>query len=228
MLVKDIVGQIPLFKGLSEDTTMALNDIVKVKTVRKGEVLFQDYDKASAIFFINKGKVRLSKCTSDGKEITLGIRMSGQMFAEVALFAKSEMTYPATATILEQGSVSYIQNEDLEKFISNRPDLAMEIFRVMADRLRAAQTTLRDVVLYGNLGSLASTLLRLAKEYGEQTSTGVKINLKLTNQDLGNFFGATRESVNRMISNLKGKDILSVNKGYITIHEVDELKSFLS
>lgn len=228
MIVKDIVGKIQLFSDLSEDKRAALNQIVRTKTMHKGEVLFNDYDIANAIYFINKGKVKLSKSTPDGKEITLGIRTTGQMFAEVALFSKTGATYPANATVLETGSLSYIQNDDFEEFIATRPDLAMEIFRIMAERLRIAQTTLRDVVLYGNLGSLASTLLRLVNEYGEKNESGVMINLKLTNQELGNFFGATRESVNRMINKLKSENVLSINKGYITIHKMDELKSYLN
>ncbi|MBU8908338.1 Crp/Fnr family transcriptional regulator [Desertibacillus haloalkaliphilus] len=228
MTVKEFVNHIPLFSELPKHQKEHLHKIIMHRTIKKGEVIFHEHEIAEAVFFVNEGKVRISKGTPDGKEIVLTIRQPGEIFAEVSLFTQPGNTYPATATAIENGVVSYILVSEIENFLKDHPELSLAIFRIMSERLRISQSTLRDVALYGKLESLAATLLRLSDEYGVETSTGLKINLKLTHEELGSFFGATRESVNRLINKLKRHHVLSMQQGYITIHSIEELKDYIS
>ncbi|MCT8140430.1 Crp/Fnr family transcriptional regulator [Anaerobacillus sp. CMMVII] len=150
------------------------------------------------------------------------------MFAEVALFCKEGSTYPATAICIESGYVSYIKNDELESFLLHHPQLAVSMFRFVSERLRISQTTLRDIALYGKFGALAATLVRLAEEYGEVNNDNVTIKLKLTHEDLGSFFGATRESVTRLMNQLKQQGIVSKKDGYLVIHNMDLLNEYIN
>lgn len=227
MSITSFINNIPIFSVLPEDQKVYLEQIIQRKKVTKGEVLFHEYDLVESIFFVNEGKVRISKSTPDGKEIILSIRKKGDMFAEVALFCKPGSTYPATTTCVESGEVFYIKNEELEAFLLQHPQLSISIFRFVSERLLISQTTLRDVALFGKFGALAATLVRLSEEYGEITEEGIIIKLKLTHEDLGTFFGATRECVTRLMNQLKQQKIVTKKEGYLIIHNVELLKEYL-
>lgn len=227
MSVSSFIKNIPIFSVLPDNQKKYLEQIIQIRKITKGEVVFYERDPAEAIFFVNEGKVRISKCTPDGKEIILSIRKTGDMFAEVALFCKPGSTYPATTTCIESGNVSYIKNQDLEAFLLQHPQLTISIFRFVSERLQISQSTLRDVALFGKFGALAATLMRLSEEYGEVTEDGIAIKLKLTHEDLGTFFGATRESVTRLMNQLKQQEIVTKKHGYLVIHDIELLKEYL-
>ncbi|MCR6111411.1 Crp/Fnr family transcriptional regulator [Bacillus sp. A301a_S52] len=227
MMASDtFLRSIPVFAPLSEDMKEQLQLIVQYKTITKGDVLFRESEQARALYFIHEGKVKLTKSSKDGKEIVLCLRQAKDLFAEVALFCNKDKTYPATATVIESGAVSLIKNEDLEKHLTHHPELVFPLFQIMAERLRTAQTTLRDVALYSKLSALCATLLRLADDYGLEHHNGVYVDVKLTHEELGNFFGATRESVTRMMNQLKNKGIISQEKGRLIIHNFKTLRSY--
>ncbi|WP_078555247.1 Crp/Fnr family transcriptional regulator [Bacillus alkalicellulosilyticus] len=225
---EQVINSIPLFENLTKEHKVFLEDLIFTQQLQKGEVLFLESEEALAVFFVTIGKIRLSKSTSDGKEIVLHVRKDGDMFAATSIFSKPGETYPATATAIEPTTVSFIRKADFEQLLLRTPELALPIFQTMSERLRLSQKTLRDVALFGKQNSLASTLLRFAKDYGRQASNGTLIDLKLTHEELGSYFGATRESVNRMINQLKKDGIISMDHGYITIHQKDYLEELLN
>lgn len=227
MAVSNFINNIPIFSVLPTNQKEYLEQIIQTRKITKGEVIFHESDLAEAIFFINEGKVRISKSTPEGKEIILSIRKKGDMFAEVALFCKPGSTYPATTICIESGDVSFIKNEELEAFLLQHPQLSISIFRFVSERLQISQTTLRDVALFGKFGALAATLVRLSEEYGEITEKGIIIKLKLTHEDLGTFFGATRESVTRLMNQLKQQKIVTKKDGFLVIHNMELLKEYL-
>lgn len=228
MSVESFINNIPIFSSLPKEQKEQLKHIIQSKKMTKNEVLFQEFDPADAIYFVNEGKVRIMKSTPDGKEIALSIRQAGEMFAEVALFCKPGSTYPASAVCIENGNISFIKNDDLEAFLLSHPRLAISMFKIYAERLRISQSTLRDVALYGKFGALAATLVRLAEEYGENSEHGIVIKLKLTHEDIGSFFGATRESVTRLMNQLKEQKIVTKKQGYFYIHNIDLLKEYIN
>jgi CRP-like cAMP-binding protein len=89
---------------------------------------------------------------------------------------------------------------------------------------RKSQTRLRDLVLHGKKGALYSTLIRLVNSYGVETEKGITINVSLTNQELANFCGTSREVVNRLLSEMRKNKIISIDKGYITVHDLNTIR----
>ncbi|WP_231571063.1 Crp/Fnr family transcriptional regulator [Gordoniibacillus kamchatkensis] len=90
---------------------------------------------------------------------------------------------------------------------------------------RTTQSKFRDLMLFGKPGALASTLIRLCNSYGVATKDGIRIDAKLTNTELADFIGATRESVNRMLSDLKKDGIIDMSGGHLVVKSLAELKS---
>jgi CRP-like cAMP-binding protein len=120
--------------------------------------------------------------------------------------------------------VAVIQKDKLESEIENDSKLALELIKWLSLQHRKSQTRFRDLVLHGKKGALYSTLIRMANSYGIKTDEGVKINVSLTNQELANFCGTSREVVNRLLSDLRKSNIISIDKGFITVHAPNTLK----
>lgn len=127
--------------------------------------------------------------------------------------------------MLEEGEVAAIRKDVIENEIFQNSALAFEFMKWMSDHFRKTQTKFRDLVLNGKRGALFSTLIRMSNSYGQKMADGsILIDLPLTNQDLANFCGTSRESVNRILSELKRDQIIAINKSKITILNLQYLR----
>ncbi|ALC91881.1 Crp/Fnr family transcriptional regulator [Bacillus sp. FJAT-18017] len=194
----------------------------KFKTER-GSFLFQEGMEAEELYIVLSGKIQISKITSDGRELSLRICGENDICGELTLFTANPK-YLLSAKILEEGEVAAIRKEVIETEIFQNSTLAFEFMKWMSDHFRKTQTKFRDLVLNGKRGALFSTLIRMTNSYGVHLDTGILIDLPLTNQDLANFCGTSRESTNRILSELKRDGIVSIKKGKITVHNLDYLK----
>ncbi|MFT4417148.1 Crp/Fnr family transcriptional regulator [Fredinandcohnia humi] len=210
----------PLSTELNELLKSA-NHVIKIE---KGTYLFQEGMEATELYLILSGRVRVSKVTSEGNELSLRICSQNEIVGELTLFTECPK-YLFNCIVLEDSEVAVIQKDALEKKLFENTNLAFEFMKWMSDHFRKTQTKFRDLVLLGKKGALYSTLVRMTNSYGIETENGIFINLHLTNQELANFCATTRESVNRMLNELRSKKILSVSRGYITIHNLQYIKN---
>ena len=200
---------------------MCIRDSVEIK---KGTYLFREGEKADEVYYIQSGKIQISKIAADGQELALRICSKGDVVGELTLFAE-EAKYLLNAKVLEDGIVSCIKREVLEKSLFENSKLALEFMKWMSDHFRKTQTKFRDLVLHGKKGALYSTLIRMCNSYGVTKEDGILINLQLTNQELANFCGTSREVVNRLLNDLRKKDIISIKNGKIKVHNLAYLRS---
>jgi CRP/FNR family transcriptional regulator len=129
------------------------------------------------------------------------------------------------ALVLEAGEIAIIKKDVLEREIFKNSSLAFEFMKWMSDHFRKTQTKFRDLVLNGKKGALYSTLIRMTNSYGFKVDEGILIDLPLTNQELGNFCGTSRESTNRILSELKRDDIITSLNGKIVVKNLQYLKN---
>jgi CRP-like cAMP-binding protein len=190
----------------------------------KGSFLFQEGMVAEELYIIISGRVQISKVTSDGRELSLRICGENDICGELTLFTDNPR-YLLSAMVLEEGEVVAIKKDIIESEIFQNSKLAFEFMKWMSDHFRKTQTKFRDLVLNGKRGALFSTLIRMTNSYGIQKGTEILIDLPLTNQELANFCGTSRESTNRILSELKKDKIISVKKGKISILDLQYLKN---
>ncbi len=192
-------------------------------TADRGTYLFQEGMKAEELYIILSGKVQISKITSDGRELSLRICGANDICGELTLFT-NEPKFLLSAKVLETTEVAAIRKDLLETEIFQDSTLAFEFMKWMSDHFRKTQTKFRDLVLNGKRGALFSTLIRMSNSYGVKQKDGILIDLPLTNQELANFCGTSRESTNRILSELKRDQIISIKKGKISILNLQYLK----
>jgi len=189
----------------------------------KNTFIFQEGMEAEEMYVILSGKVQISKITSDGRELSLRICGKNDICGELTLFTHSPK-YLLSARVLEDAEIAAINKDVLEKEIFQNSSLALEFLKWMSDHFRKTQTKFRDLVLNGKKGALYSTLIRMTNSYGVEVQNGILIDLPLTNQELANFCGTSRESTNRILNELKKEQIISIKKSKIIIHNLQYLR----
>ncbi|MCR2822524.1 Crp/Fnr family transcriptional regulator [Lederbergia panacisoli] len=191
--------------------------------LKKDAYLFQEGDLADGIYFIRSGKVRIGKVTPDGREIAFQIYSKGDFIYEISLYS-DPAPYTVHARAIEDSTCAKIKKEDLEENLLLKPSLNVEFMKMMSLHHKKMQSKFRDLILHGKKGALYSTLIRLTNSYGIDQEDGILIDLSLTNQELANFCGMSREVVNRMLGSLKKDGKLSMKDGKLIIHDLDYLK----
>ncbi|CAM4003445.1 Crp/Fnr family transcriptional regulator [Mesobacillus thioparans] len=195
----------------------------KVIKFKKGTFLFREGQEAKEMYIILSGKVQVSKMNAEGKELYLRFCKKNDIVGELTLFTIGPR-YLFNAKVVEDGEAAAINIENLESILFNNSQLAYQFMKWMNDHIRRTITKFRDLVLHGKKGALYSTLIRLSNSYGIKKSDGIYINVPITNQDLANYCGTARESVSRMLGELRDEGIISINKKRIIIHDLVYLK----
>lgn len=197
------------------------------KKYLKGSYLFREGDPISGIYLLKSGKVQIGKVTPEGRELILKLCGEGQMVGEITVFS-GPSKYRLDAKAAEDTECFKITIEDLEDALRLDQNLAIAFMRWTGIDQQKTQTKFRDLLLHGKKGALYSTLIRLSNSYGETHPDGILIDVVLTNQELANFCGMTREVVNRMLSDLKRDGIISMKDGKIIIHQIPRLKDAIN
>lgn len=209
------------------NTSIQLQDFIQVarytRKIEKGNYLFQEGQKAEELYVVLKGKIQISKMVPDGRELTIRMCSIGELIGEIPLFCTSPK-YMLDAKIVEDGEVAVIHKDDLEEKLSNDHALSLQFMKWLNGQLLRNQTKFRDLILHGKKGALYSTLIRLCNSYGIVREQGIVIDQPLTNQEIANFCGTSREVANRLLSELRKNNIISIDKGMITIHNLMFLK----
>ncbi|WP_100403331.1 Crp/Fnr family transcriptional regulator [Bacillus sp. FJAT-42315] len=209
--------------SLSEKFVQLFEEENTVKLFRKGDHLFQEATEAKELFLLLSGKVQISKVVPDGRELSLRICGKDDIIVEFPLFT-GDTQYSSNAKALENGEALVMTKKRLEEMISSDSQLMMNWFQYTQLDNQKTQSKLRDLILHGKKGGVYSTLIRLSNTFGEQTEDGILITVTLTNQEIANLCGTSREVVNRMFSDLRKKNILSIKKSQLIIHDIQYLK----
>ena len=213
-----------LIKEAPIELTQLFDTVHHMRKIEKGTFLFQEGSPANELYIVQNGILQISKIIPDGRELTLKMCSKGDFVGELNIFSSSTRNL-LSARVVESGEVAVIMKDVLEERLSQDLSLSLEFIKWMSIQFRRTQTKFRDLVLYGKKGALYSTLIRLSNSYGVKTTDGIDIRLLLTNQELANFCGTSREVVNRLLSDLRKADIISIDKGTITIQNLDFLKT---
>lgn len=207
----------------SEVNFAKLNEIMYEYKVSSGSHVFWEGDPADKLHYIKKGRVKVTKSNSEGKEFVLYLFQEGDFLGQFDPYHDSKQGFNAKA--IEDCVIGVIQKSDLEIVLWQHGDLAIEFMKWMGLMHRLTQTKFRDLMLYGKQGALCSTLIRLANSYGKPYEDSILISEKLTHSELADYIGAARESVNRMLSDLKKAGVLTFKNGYIIIKNADYLRN---
>ncbi|WP_238403156.1 Crp/Fnr family transcriptional regulator [Paenibacillus mesophilus] len=196
--------------------------LMTMKTAAAGTRLFWEGEPAGKLYYIQSGRVKTKKTTEDGKDLILSVLGRGDLIGEFGAYGDTTHSY--CAEVYEDAEIGVVQERDLEALLRRDGEFAVEFMKWIGLMNRIVQSKFRDLLLYGKPGALASTLIRMSNTYGTLDKDGIRIELKMTNSDMAELIGTTRESVNRMLSSLKEEGTISVSDNRIVIRRIDDLR----
>jgi CRP/FNR family transcriptional regulator, cyclic AMP receptor protein len=212
----DLLRKIVIFKDLSPNSLQVIEKRIQTFTFKKGTRIISEDEIARGVYFVRLGAVKLTKQDENGNEIIVCVKQKGDVFAEAGLFTQKTAKYPATATMLQDGEILFLDKLELEKDLYNEPELAMQMIRYMSDSLREMTSQLRDVALLDVYAKTVKTLERLGEKFNTERGRW-DIEIPLTVQEFATVVGTTRESVSRVFSKLKKEGIIDLKSRKIVI-----------
>jgi CRP/FNR family transcriptional regulator, cyclic AMP receptor protein len=190
---------------------------------RPNATIFQKGDAGSGMMAVVNGRVKICTYSADGKELVLNIIDRGGLFGEIALLDGQPRS--ADAVALEDTTLLVLDRNRLTPFLAAHPDIATRLIAVLCQRLRQTSEALEDALLRDAPSRVARGLLRLARTFGKQEPAGLRLDIKLSQQQIGNLIGISRESINKSIVDWSRAGYLTVNNGFITITDMEALVS---
>jgi CRP/FNR family transcriptional regulator, cyclic AMP receptor protein len=218
----DVLKETPLFESLSEHDADALRTGVIDVHLDRGERLFSEGDAGEKLYIILTGKIKLTKAAPDGRENLLSVHGPGEMFGELSLFDPIPRTSSATA--VTSARLAALAHDDLRTWLSSRPDVAMHLLQALAQRLRRINEVKADLVFTDVPGRVAKALLDLSDRFGVPTPEGIQVNHDLTQEELAQLVGASRETVNKALADFTARGWIHLAAKSVLVTDADRLR----
>ncbi len=202
---------VPFFTQLSDHELEVVRAVATEKSYPKNAVVLTEGEMGDSLFMIQSGKVKVFIGDEDGREIILKILGPGDFFGEMSMIDKQPRS--ASVTTIEPASFMVLSHAAFERCVEQAPRIANMVMRVLATRVREADRKIGTLALMDVYGRVASTLLELSVYSNGKLMVGEK----LSQQDLANMVGASREMVNRLLKDLSERGFISIESKSITI-----------
>ncbi|MEM7224217.1 MAG: Crp/Fnr family transcriptional regulator [Pseudomonadota bacterium] len=223
--ILEIVARNQILNELDRHELGELCALGQVERYAKGGIIFDKGDPGDRLYAVLSGQVGINSISADGKELILNIMDPSEIFGEVAVLDGGERT--AGAVAMQVTELLRIRRSEFLSFLERHPKLAIRLLFVLCDRLRRATDIIEDTVFLDIPRRLAKRLLSLMERHGEPCVEGIRITIKLSQEDLGHMLGATRESVNKGIRALQRFGAISYDGGHLIVRNVEQLEDLI-
>ena len=210
-----------LFQNVSAPVLAEIASQFHAREVRAGTLFMMEDQSTPAVSLIQSGTVKIS-VVRNGRETLINIIGAGEILGEVNLLDGGG--HSADILAVENSSLLWISSDLLLEWIQKEPQIALNLGKILARRLRLATTRIEALATLDVPGRVAFQLLAFAREYGLPTPQGTQIPLALTQSDIGALIGATRTRVNQSLSRMKRAGAIAENGGLLTITDEEKLQ----
>ncbi|MBJ6370172.1 Crp/Fnr family transcriptional regulator [Sedimentitalea arenosa] len=209
--------KIGFLSDVSADLRTMLSEQATDVTLQPGDILFEQGDVGDALFAIMSGAVEFSVLAMDGRKLTLDMMRPGALFGEISLFDPGART--ATATAVEETLLCRVRHADVLQQIRQRPDLAVDMIHLAGQRMRWMGRQLNEQVFLPLPTRLARKVLHLSPE-----GSSPPFKISLSQAELAEFVGATREAVSKILSSWKREGVIDSARGGLVVKDLDALQ----
>jgi CRP/FNR family transcriptional regulator, cyclic AMP receptor protein len=215
--------KVPLLQELPVDVLSKLAEKVELREIRRRQVIYLPGDPGVAVYLVNGGRVKVSKVTRDGKELTLSYRVPGEIFGETCLIDGEPREEMAEA--MENALVTEIERGMYDELLRTQASLGYRMTKILAQRRREIEAKIENLVFKDVNAKLAELLLRFADEYGVEDARGTLVALKITHQEMANLIGSTRETVSLTLAQFKKRALIQSEGRKVIISDREGLKA---
>lgn len=220
--VDEVLAKVPLFAALEPEAATALLASMQEHHLQRGDVIFAEGDAGDRLFVILDGKVKLGQTAVDGRESLMAVLGPGEMFGELSLFDPGPRT--STATALTDCHMASMARGALRPWLTGRPEVAEALLQALAQRIRRTNETLADLVFYDVPGRVAKALIDLSTKFGRDTDEGRRVEHDLTQEELAQLVGASRETVNKALADFASRSWLRLESRAVVLLDVERLE----
>ncbi|MFD6950485.1 MULTISPECIES: Crp/Fnr family transcriptional regulator [Nocardiopsis] len=220
--MNEVLRKAPLFEALDEEDTAALRSSVNEVRLGRGQTLFSEGDEGDRLYVILSGKVKLTRTAVDGRENLLGVLGPSEMFGELSLFDPRPRT--ASAVAVTDSVLAGLGHDDLRPFLSSRPHVSLQLLKALAARLRRTNDVMADLVFTDVPGRVAKALLELADKFGKEGEDGLHVHHDLTQEELAQLVGASRETVNKALAEFALRGWLRIEAKAVVLLDVERMR----
>jgi CRP-like cAMP-binding protein len=218
---QEVIRKAPLFTALDDAAAASLlANMVSVK-IAKGSVLFAEGDEGDQLYVIAEGKLKLGTSSGDGRENLLSILGPGEMFGELSLFDPGPRT--STATAVTDAKLLSLGQAKLLPWLIENPKVSLQLLAGLAQRLRRTNEAVGDLVFSDVPGRVAKALIDLGERFGKKTDDGLFVHHDLTQEELAQLVGASRETVNKALADFAGRNWLKLDGRAVLITDFERL-----
>ncbi len=222
MAIARVLAQMPLFAGLAADELDELATLFRPRRYGKGEVVFREGDPGTAFYVVEAGEVKLTLVSLDGKEVMLALLGPGGFFGELSLLDGEPRSADATARV--DSLLLILDREDFLRLVEGRPQLARGLLAALSRRLRRTTEMVHDAGFLDVPGRLARALLQVSEAPARPGPDGIVRSPQLTQVELAEMAGATRESINKWLGIYERLGLVERRKGLVTVLKPEELR----
>lgn len=216
-----IVRRAPLFTALDDAAAASLRASMENIRLSKGAVLFSEGDEGDHLYVIVEGKLKLGTSSGDGRENLLSVLGPGEMFGELSLFDPGPRT--STATAVTDVRLLSLGHDMVVPWITRHPQVALELLERLAQRLRRNYEVVGDLVFSDVPGRVAKALIDLGERFGKETNEGLYVNHDLTQEELAQLVGASRETVNKALADFAGRNWIRLDGRAVLVLDLERL-----
>lgn len=217
----DVLRQAPLFSGLDDDAAASLRSSMTDVRIKRSDVLFREGDSGDSLYVVTDGKIKLGRSSADGRENLLAILGPGQMFGELSLFDPGPRS--ATATAVTDCAMMSLRHDELLRWLTDQPHVSRALLHQLAARLRKANDVVADLVFSDVPGRVAKALLDLSRRFGRSADDGLHVHHDLTQEELAQLVGASRETVNKALADFAMRGWLRLEPRSVVLMDVERL-----
>lgn len=225
MATLELLAQVPLFAALTPGELRSLEALLRPHRYQVGEIIFHEGDDGTALYIIEEGEVKIVLGSPEGKEVVLGLLGRGDFFGELALLDGEPRSADAVATA--SSLLQILRREDFSRFLADKPRVAANLLAALSRRLRRTDQLVHDAAFLDVRTRLVKVLLNLAETRGQAGPRGIVITSRLTQADLANMVGATRESINKWLRYYEAQGLVHHQRGRLTVVNLQRLREDL-
>jgi CRP/FNR family transcriptional regulator, cyclic AMP receptor protein len=219
--VDEILIRAGIFQGVEPHAAEALAQALEGVEFPRGHVIFAEGEPGDRLYIVGSGKVKIGRKSPDGRENLLMVAGPSDMFGELSIFDPGPRT--SSATSVTEVRAYTMDRAALREWIGKRPEIAEQLLRVLARRLRRTNNMLADLIFTDVPGRVAKQLLQLAQRFGGVEGGHLRVTHDLTQEELAQLVGASRETVNKALADFASRGWLRLEGKSVVILDQDRL-----
>ena len=223
--VVELLGRVPVFSTLEHADLERIAEVAVPRSFDPGQVVFREGDASDTCYVVREGHLRAVRTHGDGRTLTLATFGVGDIFGELAMFEDERRS--ATVEAIEQASAVGVLGGDMRRLMSEHPQISTRLVIALGRRLRETTERLARQSFQTVQSRVAVVLTQLVEQEIADGRAPTDVLLTMTQADLAQLAGSSRESASRFMAVLERAGLISQGRGRLVVHDPEALKQYV-